>query len=74
METTIEAGEVGYIPLNVAIEVPKGYWVMLAVRSSTHKKGIMAGNGIGVGDSDFCGDDDEYSLIAHNFSDKTGCN
>jgi len=59
-------GELGYIPLNVAVEVPETCWVLLAARSSTHKLGLIPANGIGIGDSDFNGDNDEYKLIVYN--------
>jgi len=63
---TIEPQTLGYIPLNVALEIPEGSWVMLAARSSTHKLGLMPANGIGIGDHDFSGDNDEYKLIVYN--------
>ena len=66
----IKPKEVAYIPLNVVLEIPSGTWVMLAPRSSTHKLGIAAANSIGVGDADFCGDNDEYHFAAFNFTDK----
>lgn len=67
---TIEPGQVGYIPLNVAVALPDGYWLMVAARSSTHKMGLMLGNSIGIIDYDFRGDNDEINLIAYNFTDK----
>jgi dUTP pyrophosphatase len=66
-DTTIKPGEVKLIPLNVAIQIPKGYFILLANRSSTYKLGITCVNGIGVGDHDFCGDNDEYMFPALNF-------
>lgn len=66
----IKPKEVSYIPLNIVLEIPSGTWVMLAPRSSTHKLGITAANSIGVGDADFCGDNDEYHFAAFNFTDK----
>ncbi|KKS30532.1 hypothetical protein A2380_01600 [candidate division WWE3 bacterium RIFOXYB1_FULL_43_24] len=65
-DVTIPPGELGYIPLNVAVEVPETCWVLLAARSSTHKLGLIPANGIGIGDSDFNGDNDEYKLIVYN--------
>lgn len=59
-----------YVPLNVAIEVPKGYFLLLAARSSSHKKGIWMANGVGIMDPDFSGDEDEYKAIYYNFSDQ----
>ncbi len=70
-ETTILTGEIGYIPLNIAMEIPKGYWAMIVARSSTHKMGIWLANGIGIGDWDFRGDNDEYKLAAFNFTKDT---
>lgn len=61
---------IGYVPMNVAIEVPKGYFLLLAARSSTHKKGLWMGNGIGIMDPDFSGDEDEYKAIYYNFTDQ----
>ena len=69
-DTTIKAKSLGYIPLNVAIEVPQGTFILLAARSSTHKLGLIPANGIGIGDEDFCGDNDEYSLIVYNIKDE----
>ncbi|MBX4200719.1 dUTP diphosphatase [Candidatus Parcubacteria bacterium] len=62
--------EYAYIPLNVAVETPPGYFLLLVARSSTHKKGIWMANGIGIGDPDFSGDGDEYSAVYYNFTDK----
>lgn len=62
--------EFKYIPLNVAVETPLGHFFILVARSSTHKKGIWMANGIGIGDSDFSGNEDEYNAVYYNFSDK----
>lgn len=59
------------IPMNVAIEIPKGHAILQFARSSTHKLGIQAVNGVGVYDRDYCGDNDEYHFIAQNFTDHT---
>ncbi|MBI4152181.1 dUTP diphosphatase [Candidatus Woesearchaeota archaeon] len=66
----IKAKEVAYIPLNICLNIPPGTFVLLANRSSTHKLGITSVNGIGIGDSDFCGDNDEYHFAALNYTDK----
>src|SRR3989344_1168008 len=57
------------VPLNVAIEPPPGYMVMLAARSSLHKKGLMLAHSVGIVDNDFCGDEDEYIVPLYNFTD-----
>ncbi len=69
--TKIAPGMVGYIPLNIAVETPKDHILLIAARSSTHKHGIMPVNGIGIGDSDFRGDNDEYRFPSFNFTPKT---
>lgn len=69
LETTIEPKAIGYIPLNVAVEIPEGYWVLVAARGSTHKQGLMPAHGIGIGDWDFRGDNDEYHFPVYNFTD-----
>lgn len=62
--------EVRLVPLNVALQVPPNHWVLLAARSSLFKKGVMMANGIGVGDEDFAGDEDEYQAALFNFTDQ----
>ena len=69
-KTIIKPMTVGYVPLNIAIETPRDHFFVLAVRSSTHKMGLMPANGIGIGDSDFRGDEDEYKIALLNFTDK----
>ena len=66
----IKPGEIAYIPLNVILEIPKNAFVLLANRSSTHKLGITCANGLGIGDSDFCGENDEYKFPALNYTSK----
>jgi dUTP pyrophosphatase len=69
LDITIEPHQIAYIPVNVAIQIPDGYFVMMVPRSSTHKMGIMSANGAGIFDRDFCGDNDEYNFIAYNYTD-----
>jgi dUTP pyrophosphatase len=70
-EVKIEAGQVAYLPLNIALQIPKDSFVLVAARSSLHKKGLFLVNGVGVGDSDYCGAEDEYRAAVFNFSKKT---
>ena len=59
-DTVIAPQTIGLIPGNIIVEVPKGYMLMVASRSSTpRKKGLMKPHGIGVVDQDFCGPQDE---------------
>lgn len=57
--------EVTYIPLGVAMQLPKGYEAIIAARSSAPRKmGIMLANGIGVIDNTYCSDSDEWMFPA----------
>ena len=56
----------GRIPVNIALEIPSNCFVLMAARSSTHKLGLIPANGIGIGDQDYCGDNDEYSFLVYN--------
>ncbi len=67
---SIQPGEVVLIPLNIAVEIPKGYFILLVNRSSTYKLGITCVNGLGIGDYDYCGDNDEYKFPALNYTNQ----
>ncbi len=68
--TKIAPKSLGKIPGNVIIETPKGYMFVVASRGSTpFKKGLLPPHGFGVGDQDFCGPNDEYHIVAYNFTD-----
>lgn len=62
---------ISYVPLNIALELPEGYFALLVARSSLHKKGLMMANGVGIGDCDYRGDEDEYQTALYNFSDQS---
>lgn len=69
--TTIEPGKIELIPSNVIVEVPKGYMLAVASRSSTpRKKGLTQPHGFGIIDHDYCGPDDEVKIQVYNFSDR----
>lgn len=71
IDDLIKAGETKLFPTNFIIEIPKGYMLMLAARSSlAPKKNLKMANGIGVIDQDFCGDDNEIRLVLHNYSEQ----
>ena len=60
-EVTFEAGEFKLIPLGIAVKLPEGYEAHVAPRSSTFKHfGLLQVNGVGVVDSSYCGDHDEW--------------
>jgi len=69
-EVTIPAHQIGYVPLNIALQLPEGYWALVSARSSLHKRGLMMANGIGVGDYDYRGNNDEYKAALYNFTDQ----
>ncbi|MCC6711128.1 MAG: dUTP diphosphatase [Candidatus Pacebacteria bacterium] len=69
-DTLIPAHKVVLVPLNIAIQLPTDHWALLSARSSLHKMGLMVANGIGVGDYDYRGDNDEYMAALLNFTDQ----
>lgn len=70
-DTTVKPFKPTLVPCNVIVEVPKGYMLLLASRSSTPlKKGLMIANGIGVIDQDYCGPEDEVKAQVLNFTQK----
>ena len=57
--------EVTYLPLGVAMELPKGFEAKVLPRSSTPKKlGIVCANSMGVIDNSYNGDNDEWKFPA----------
>lgn len=68
VEVEILPGEVARVPLNIALQLPPHHFALLAARSSLHKKGLMLANGIGIGDYDYRGDNDEYQAALYNFT------
>ena len=68
--TTIEPGKLAKIPANVIVETPKGYMFLVASRGSTpFRKGLMMAHGVGIGDQDFWGPDDEYQIPVYNITE-----
>ena len=64
---TIAPHETARVPCNVVIEVPPGYALIVASRSSTPvRKGLLKANGIGIIDRDYCGDTDEIQALFYN--------
>ena len=57
--------EVTYLPLGVAMELPKGFEAIVLPRSSTPKKlGIICANSMGVIDNSYNSDEDEWKFPA----------
>ncbi len=56
------------VPLNIAVELPKGYEAIIASRSSTFKNfGMVMSNSIGVVDYSYRGDNDEWKWFGIPF-------
>lgn len=71
-DTTIEPGKIALVPGNIIVEVPKGYMLTVASRSSTPlKRGLLTPHGIGVIDHDYCGPEDEIKIQVYNFSEES---
>lgn len=65
---TIAPGSIELIPGNLIVEVPTGYMLVVASRSSTpRKKGLTQPHGFGIIDHDYCGPQDEVKIQVYNF-------
>lgn len=64
----INPGEIKRMPCNVVVDIPEGYMLMLAPRSSMpyKKPGLIQANSIGIIDQDYCGPNDELKFSAYN--------
>lgn len=62
--TTLEDNpDVKYIPLGIAMQLPKGFEAIVAPRSSTPNRfGIICANSFGVIDNCYCGNNDEWKF------------
>ncbi len=59
----LKAGEFAFIPLGVAMQLPKGYEAHLLPRSSTFKNyGLIQTNSMGIVDSSYCGPEDMWRM------------
>ncbi len=67
----IAVKKVALIPANIIVEVPVGYMLIVASRSSTPiKKGLQPPHGFGIIDHDYCGPNDEIRVLVYNFTDQ----
>ena len=68
---SVEPDMIELIPGNIIVEVPEGYMLIVASRSSTPRKhGITPPHGFGIIDHDYCGPNDEIKIQVYNFSGK----
>lgn len=63
--------QIELIPGNVIVRIPAGYFLMLALRSSTpRRKSLLIPNGVGIIDRDYAGEGDELKAQVLNFGDE----
>lgn len=61
-----------YIPLGVAMELPKGFEAIIASRSSgPYKLGVFIPNGQGVVDNSYSGNDDQWHYVCSPMRETT---
>lgn len=69
VSTRVEPGALALIPANIIVEVPSGYMLVIASRSSLpKKKNLLTPHGFGIIDHDYCGPEDEIHVQVYNFS------
>ncbi len=70
-DVTITPKEIARIPTGLIIGTPPGYFLAVINRSSMpQKKGLSMPNGVGVIDSDYCGETDEIKVLMYNFTEQ----
>jgi dUTP pyrophosphatase len=71
VETVVPPQTLARIPGNIIVEVPKGYALIIASRSSMPSKhGLIKPHGIGVIDQDYCGNTDEILIQVFNIKNE----
>jgi dUTP pyrophosphatase len=66
----VEPKTIALIPTNLIVQIPDGYVLLIAARSSTpKKKGLSIPHGIGIIDQDYCGPRDELRAQVFNHSE-----
>ena len=69
-DMVIDPRSIALVPTGLVVEVPVGYFLGVFARSSTPlKRGLMVANGVGVIDSDYCGETDEIKIQVLNVTD-----
>jgi dUTP pyrophosphatase len=58
-EVSLKQGQFCLIDLGVSVQLPAGYEMIIAARSSAFRNyGLIQANGIGIVDESYCGDED----------------
>ena len=69
--TVVEPKTIALVPGNLVVEIPEGYMLVVASRSSTsRRKNLFIPHGIGIIDNDHCGPEDEIKVQVYNNSDE----
>ncbi len=69
-DVTLKKGDFHLVDLGVSVELPKGYELIIAARSSTFKNfGVIQTNAIGVVDESYCGDEDILRMPVYAIRD-----
>jgi len=69
--TVIEPKSIALVPGNLVVEIPEGYMLVVASRSSTpRRKNLFIPHGFGIIDNDHCGPEDEIRVQVYNNSNK----
>ncbi len=69
-DVTMKAGEFRMISLGISVQLPEGYEMLVAPRSSTFKNfGLIQVNSLGIIDESYCGDDDIIRMPAYALRD-----
>ncbi|MEX2012650.1 MAG: dUTP diphosphatase [Patescibacteria group bacterium] len=66
VDTLVNPKEITKIRTGLVAQIPAGYFLAIAIRSSLPKLGLRMPNGLGVIDSDYCGPDDEIFILIEN--------
>lgn len=66
----LDEGNMAIIKLGASVKPPRGYYFLVASRSSTPLKyGLIIANGIGIIESTYCGDDDMLGMVVYATKD-----
>lgn len=71
-DAIIHPGELVRIPSNVIVQTPKGFMLLLTLRSSTpvKKPGLIVPHSVGIVDQDYSGPEDEIRFQVQNVGDQ----
>ncbi len=70
VKKTVKPKKIELFPSNLIIKLPKEFFLLIASRSSTHKKGLFMAHGVGILDQDYNGPKDEIFIPLYNFTGK----